>query len=211
MLKHITKEELFSMTTKQRVELFESLLRSTNREGVEQTISALRESDFYSAPASTKYHNNSVGGLLMHSLLVYAVAVETYESLKLVNPNSMDNTKEESLILSALLHDVCKVGSYEKETKWGRDDKGEWVSQEVYVFKDRFPFGHGEKSVVYLMLWGLKLLPSEMLAIRWHMGYWGGLDKTSEMTIRDAINACPLVSIIANADTTSALIIEGLN
>ena len=211
MLRHITRDELFSMTTKQRVELFEELLRSTGREGIEQTITSLRESDFYTAPASTKYHNNSLGGLLMHSLLVYAVAVEIYEGIKHVSPMSLDNTKEESLILSALLHDVCKIGVYEKESKWVRDGNGEWVSQEVYVFKDMFPYGHGEKSVLYLTSWGLKMLPSEMLAIRWHMGYWGGLDRTSEMNIRDAINACPLVSIIANADTTSALIIEGLN
>ena len=115
MLRHISKDELFSMTTKQRVELFEELLRSTGREGIEQTITSLRESDFYTAPASTKYHNNSLGGLLMHSLLVYAVAVEIYEGIKHVSPISLDNTKEESLILSALLHDVCKIADHAKK------------------------------------------------------------------------------------------------
>ena len=52
-------------------EQFKDLLKSTNREGIENVIKWLDETDFKFAPASTQYHSSEKGGLLKHSLNVY--------------------------------------------------------------------------------------------------------------------------------------------
>ena len=48
------------------------LLKNTKRENIDKLIEWLeKETDFFSAPASTKYHLNYEGGLLVHSLNVF--------------------------------------------------------------------------------------------------------------------------------------------
>ena len=54
-------------------EEFIKLLRSTNRDGMEDVIGFLEKSDFFKAPASTRFHGNYEGGLLEHSMKVYEI------------------------------------------------------------------------------------------------------------------------------------------
>lgn len=53
------------------VEKFEKLLTSVKREGMDRLLEFIRKSDFYKAPASTRFHSCHEGGLLEHSLNVY--------------------------------------------------------------------------------------------------------------------------------------------
>ncbi|MFT9057146.1 MAG: HD domain-containing protein [Ethanoligenens sp.] len=147
----------------QRKEEFVSLLRDTNRAGMEDLLTWLETgTDFYSAPASTQFHGAFEGGLLVHSLSVYKYLRNFTKALADIN--------EDSLIIMGLLHDLCKVNFF---TKTVRNIKipGErrWEEQESYAIDDQLPMGHGEKSV-YLAMKYIPLTDEEALAIRWHMG-----------------------------------------
>ena len=54
-------------------EEFLMLLRSVNREGMDELINFIEKSDFFKAPASTRFHGSNEGGLLEHSLNVYKI------------------------------------------------------------------------------------------------------------------------------------------
>ena len=54
-------------------EKFIELLKSTNRPGIEDLISFLEKTDFFTAPASTRFHGSFEGGLVEHSLKVYEI------------------------------------------------------------------------------------------------------------------------------------------
>lgn len=204
---------LNGMLTTEKKELFESLLRSTEREGIKNVISFLNNTDFYTAPSSANYHSNYPGGLLDHSLLVYSTAIKYRQGILEMLPELAEKIPEESVIIAALLHDVCKVCFYQQTTKFKKNSQGEWIQYLGYEIKDQFPIGHGEKSVIMLQNFGLKLTPDEMLAIRYHMGSWDGALLTNELKLsyRDAMNICPLMTVIQNADSTSSLLFEKQN
>ena len=52
------------------------LLRSVKREGMEDLIKFLESTDFFTAPASTRFHGDFAGGLVEHSMKVYEILVE---------------------------------------------------------------------------------------------------------------------------------------
>lgn len=142
------------------------------RDGARNLLEWLDEVGFYEAPASTKYHGAYPGGLVEHSNNVYRrlvmLAAGEDKRLKHTTPEY----SEETLAIVALLHDVCKVGVYHPEEKDGKQQ---------YSFKDGFPYGHGEKSVLYIMR-HIYLTEEEALAIRWHMGLF---DKAAQGDFRD--------------------------
>lgn len=147
-------------------EEFIKLLRSTNREGIENLISFLEEkTDFFTAPASTRFHGSHEGGLLEHSMKVY-------EILKYKVEHSIIDLKipEDTLILVPLLHDICKVNFYKVDYRNAKNALGEWEKVPYYTIDDQIPYGHGEKSVMMLTEY-IKLTSEEKYAIRWHMGY----------------------------------------
>lgn len=138
-------------------ERYIELLKETNRDGIENLIIWLEKSDFFTAPASTKYHLSKEGGLLEHSL------------------NVLDNLLEEdfehdrsTLIIVALLHDICKVNFYSVSERNVNKD-GKWVKEPYYTINDEYPMGHGEKSVIIAQKY-IDLSDEEISAIRWHMG-----------------------------------------
>ena len=111
----ITKEQIVGenrMAKQDKINLFESLLMSTGRAGMDKVIEYLRKTDFYNAPASAKYHSNYDTGLLDHSLMVYNLAEAFFEKMKMIDPELAVSIPEESIIVSALLHDVCKICFY---------------------------------------------------------------------------------------------------
>ena len=59
--------------TKKNIEEFENLYNEyiLPRDGGDKLLEFIRKSDFYTAPASTKYHLSEEGGLLQHSLNVF--------------------------------------------------------------------------------------------------------------------------------------------
>jgi hypothetical protein len=146
-------------------EEFIRLLRSTNREGMEDVINFLEKSDFFKAPASTRYHGCFEGGLLEHSMKVYELFKDKVEKSVIEI-----NTPPESLIIMALLHDVCKANYYKVDYRNAKNSLGEWEKVPYYTVDDTIPYGHGEKSVMMLTEY-IKLTNEEKYAIRWHMGY----------------------------------------
>ena len=178
-------------------EEFYNLLKSTKREGVDNVLVQLGKIGFFEAPASRKDHLGYPGGLMQHSLNVYRVAIALAEDLKILRPGLKLN--KDSIIIASLLHDICKATRY-KLNKEGKYEKN---------FSD-FPAGHGEKSVIMLLQWGLSLTDDEILAIRWHMGPWQLALHNDEQTkdYVQAENTCPLMTLIHTADTLAAKIIE---
>ena len=196
-----------------KVNTFESLLRSTGRQGVEEVITFLQGTDFYKAPSSASFHSNYEGGLLDHSLLVYATACKMKEVYCQMKPELASRLDDNSIILSALLHDICKTEFYRPKDKWKKDENDQWVSYKSYEIQDSFPIGHGEKSVIMLLTIGLKLTPEEMIAIRFHMGSWDGALLTNDVkySYQSAMNECPLLPLLQTADNTSSLLLETQN
>lgn len=192
-------------------EEFLELLRSTNREGIEDVITDLEELGFFTAPASAGHHLNVEGGLVLHSINTCKAALAIWEGMKPLEPSLATEVKRDSIIIASLLHDVCKSDIYKRSIKKRKNALGQWEDCEGYKvsYKD-FPMGHGEKSVILLLCSGLDLSDDEMLAIRWHMGAWGiNMNSYEDERCYDTARALyPLVSIIQTADGLAAAILE---
>lgn len=142
---------------------FELLLRDTKREGVDKLLEFLANSDFYKAPASSRFHNNFEGGLVLHCLNVWHCLDKMNKDFNLEIPN-------ESVIISALLHDVCKINLYSKDKKFFKvEGETQWTSYTTWKYEDALPLGHGEKSIMMISKF-IELTDLEMMMIRWHMG-----------------------------------------
>lgn len=207
----ITKEQIVGvnrMSKQDKINIFESLLMSTGRTGIDKVIEYLRKTDFYDAPASAKYHSNYETGLLDHSLMVYSIAEVFFEKMKLIDPELAITIPEESIIISSLLHDVCKVCFYKKTVKWKKDEHNDWIQYDGYEIEDSFPIGHGEKSVIMLLKIGLDLNPCEMLSIRYHMGFFGESNVEFKNAMKSSIKMCPLVVLLQQADCSATMLFE---
>lgn len=186
----------------EQVKRFEDLLKSTNRNGIDKLLEFIRKSDFYTAPASTIFHGNYEGGLLDHSLNVYDCLIAKKNEKVWVQP--LENVTEENIIISALLHDLCKTYYYKVDTKNQKID-GEWKQVPYYRVEDKIPYGHGEKSVMMIEEY-IKLQPVERYAIRWHMGAYE--PKELWNTLGLAMGKYPLVLAIHQADMEATYILE---
>lgn len=201
------------MNTNQKAnkEEFINLLRSTGRDGVEYVIEDLEKQGFFEAPASASHHLNCAGGLVTHSLNTCKAALMVWEHLNELDETIHREVRRESVILAALLHDVCKSDIYKRTILKRKTAIGTWEDAEGYkVSYKNFPMGHGEKSVILLLCSGLELHDDEMLAIRWHMGAFG-LNLNSYEDTRNydtAKKLYPLVTIIQCADGLAASILE---
>ena len=174
-------------------EEFIELLRSTKREGIEDLIKFIEEkTDFYTAPASTRFHGSYEQGLLEHSMKVYEILKN-----KAKNNIMKMEWQDDTLIISALLHDICKVNFYKVDYRNAKNEKGEWEKVPYYTIDDTIPFGHGEKSVMMLTEY-IKLTPEEKYAIRWHMGFTE--PKEQYNTIGAAFKRYPLGLLLHEAD-----------
>lgn len=191
---------------------FEDLLRSTKREGIDYVIGDLEHDGFFEAPASAGHHLNVAGGLCQHSLNVCHAALMIYEGMEKLDPASAGKVKRESVIIASLLHDVCKTDIYHRTVKKRKNKvTGMWEDTEGYgISYKKFPMGHGEKSVIQLLLSGLALQDDEMLAIRWHMGAFGlNLNSYEDERCYDTARMeYPLCSIVQCADSLAAAIME---
>lgn len=154
----------------------------------------LRTTDFYSAPASTQFHEAYAGGLVHHTLKVVA---EIIELCKLPKFASVDIT---SAVLAALCHDWCKINMYEAYQRNVKNDEGKWEQVTAYRRNPQgVPLGHGTTSMFLLTRFSNKVTTDEALAIRWHMGRWYACD--SELNeLQSANENCPLVHLLQFAD-----------
>ena len=193
-------------------EQFISLLSQANCPQQDIIIENLEKLGFFEAPASTKYHLARKGGLAEHSVTVCRTALSMRETAIQQNPALEEKLPLKSVILAALLHDVCKAEIYKESLRNVKNDKtGVWEKVPYYdIDCSHFPMGHGEKSVIRLLLWGVKLNESEMLAIRWHMAAWDLPFQSHELmaNLNAAKQKSPLVVLIQCADQTASAIFE---
>ncbi len=190
---------------------FIEMLKSTEREGVDYVIEEIERLGFFDAPASANHHLNVEGGLTQHSLNVAKAALAVWEAMKPLEPTLDKEITRDSIIIAALLHDVCKADIYRRSVKKKKNALGQWEDSEGYklTYKN-FPMGHGEKSLVVVLCSGLELSDAEMLAIRWHMGAWGVNQNSLEdcKSYDVARKLYPLVSIVQTGDSLAASILE---
>ncbi len=176
------------------------------REGADKLLDFLEnKSDFFTAPASTRYHNAFEGGLLRHSLNVYKCLVAYLERGRVKDMYKLEASAETAAIV-ALLHDLCKVNIYRVSYRNSKNDKtGQWEKVPYYEIHDTLPYGHGEKSV-YMISGFMRLTREEAMAIRWHMGFSGTEDKN---TIGRALEKYPLAFALSVADMEASYFLEG--
>lgn len=140
------------------------------REGIEDFLDRLERSDFFTAPASTKYHSNFEGGLCEHTVKVFERLMSEFDIIKSAYPSLTDDEIKEKIAIVALFHDVCKLGFYSLSTRNVKNEEtGKWEKVPFYTIDDKLPFGHGEKSVIFIMKC-MKLENDEIGAILAHMG-----------------------------------------
>ena len=173
-------------------EEFLNLLRSIKRDGIEELISFIESTDFFTAPASTRFHGDHPGGLLEHSMKVYEILVE-----KVKNASIKLDVSEDTLKIVALLHDICKVNFYKIDYRNAKNALGVWEKVPYYTIEDTIPYGYGEKSVMMITEY-MKLTSEEKYAIRWHMGFTE--PKELYTTIGLAYKKYPLALLMHEAD-----------
>ena len=176
-----------------------------HREGAEKLLDYLCSDhcDFFTAPASTRYHGSHPGGLLEHSLNVYDCLCD-YLSRPRVREVYGLCASEESIAISALLHDLCKINFYKESTRNVKEN-GAWKAVPYYTIEDELPYGHGEKSV-YIISGFMRLTRDEAFAIRYHMGFSGCEDNN---TVGLAFSRFPLAVALFTADMEATYFLEG--
>ena len=183
----------------QREEFLSIFSQHVTRPGADKLLAWLDTTDFFRAPASTRFHGACAGGLLMHSLNVYHCLREHY-----FEPGD----SEESFALCALLHDVCKANFYKPGTRNVKNEAtGQWEKVPTFTIEDAFPYGHGEKSV-FLIERFVRLKPAEAVAIRWHMGGFDDAARGGCFAISQAYDHYPLAVKLHLADLEATYLKE---
>ncbi len=174
------------------------------RDGADKLLDYLaNKSDFFTAPASARYHSAVEGGLLQHSLNVYHCLC-AYLERERVRELYRLQAEPETVAIAALLHDVCKIGCYKVSSRNVKDEKGVWHSVPYYEFSDPLPYGHGEKSV-YVISGYMRLTREEAFAIRYHMGFSGNEDNRD---VGAAFQQFPLAFALSVADSEATYFLE---
>ena len=193
---------------------FEAEMGKINRPGIDKLMSYIQSSDFYTAPASTKFHLSCEGGLLQHSLnvldalrglLVFNTITGLYEYQ--VAGKVAAEIPTESVTLAALLHDICKTHFYTTSTRNVKNERtGKWEKQPYYTIDDKMPLGHGPKSAMIVKQY-IELTTAEMYAIWWHMGFNGNFE--NDTAAGASFEKYPLALALYTADMMASRLMEG--
>lgn len=202
------------MNREANIARFEAELSKVDRLGMDRLLDYIRKSDFYTAPASTRFHLSCEGGLLQHSLNV----LDALRGLLEPEPDSngqgwvykvagkkLVHYSDETVVLVALLHDICKTYFYKPSTRNVKNEQtGKWEKVPTYTVEDRMPLGHGSKSAMLVKEY-ITLTGPEMYAIWWHMGFTDTQDLAS---LGQAIDKYPLVWALHTADMMASHYME---
>lgn len=190
---------------------FIELLKTTNRQGIDDLVEELEDLSFFKAPASTKFHLNEDGGLVQHSLNVCKAALSMRKSMIELDDSLLEALPKDSVIIASLLHDTCKADIYKPTMKKEKNRFGMWCDVPGYnVDYSNFPLGHGEKSVIVLLRSGFELTDDEIMAIRWHMNAWDLPFQSYDIksNFNKAKEICPLLSLVQAADCLASNLLE---
>ena len=191
----------FIYSKEEFIEIFTSCI---TRDGADKLLDFLEHKcDFFTAPASARYHGAYEGGLCDHSLNVYHCLVDYLQRERVQELYGLEYS-DESIAIVALLHDLCKIGCYKAGSRNVKGSDGKWQSVPTFFYEDTLPYGHGEKSV-YIISGFLKLTREEAMAIRWHMGFSGDEDKR---LVGQALQQYPLAFALSLADMEATYFLE---
>lgn len=178
------------------------------RPGAEEFLKWLESTDFFEAPASTRFHLSRPGGLVEHSIHVYERLKKLYNVEKYGDLSDLAVYPEaETIAICGLLHDICKANFYDVEMRNRKNEQGKWEQYPFYVVKDQLPYGHGEKSV-YIISSFMKLTREEAMAIRWHMGFSDTEFKGGGFSVGNAFEKFPLAVLTHIADLQATYLDE---
>ncbi|MGI6197296.1 MAG: hydrolase [Eubacteriales bacterium] len=176
----------------------EAYTTAISRQGSKELLDWMLKTDFFTAPASSKFHSAYEGGLCDHSLNVYNVMIDRYN----------DGKPDESFAIVALLHDLCKAQFYKLGSRNVKNETtGAWEKVPFYTIDDKFPFGHGEKSV-FLIERFMRLKVEEAIAIRWHMGGFDDAARGGSFAINGAFERYPLAVKLHISDIEATYLME---
>lgn len=194
------------MSTEKKDEFLEIYRSCIARPGSDKLLNYMLsdQSDFFTAPSSTRFHGSYEGGLLEHSLNVY-YCLKDYLSRQRAKDVYKMNYSDETVAIVSLLHDICKMNFYATDYRNAKNADGVWEKVPYYTIKDQLPYGHGEKSV-YIVTGFMRLSREEAFAIRYHMGFSGIEDKNS---IGSAFEMFPLAFALSVADMEATYYLEG--
>ena len=184
------------------IEIYRSKIK---REGAGKLLEFLEGSDFFTAPASTRYHGSHEGGLCEHSINVYECLCDYMARPRVKELYGM-NYSDESIAIVSLLHDVCKTNFYVETTRNVKEN-GVWKTVPYYSIDDQLPYGHGEKSV-YMISAYMKLTRDEAFAIRYHMGFAESNNVTYINNVGKAYEMFPIAFAVSVADMEASYYLE---
>ncbi len=190
------------------IEIFKSKIK---REGADKLLDFICSpaSDFFTAPASARYHSAYEGGLCEHSLNVYDCLV-AYLDRDVARTKYKLNYTDETIAIVSLLHDLCKMNVYKPGFRNVKNEQGIWEKVPTFEFDDKLPYGHGEKSV-YMITPFMKLTREEAFAIRYHMGFSGAGTQQEMNNVSKAYEMFPLAFALSTADMEATYYIESEN
>lgn len=176
------------------------------RPGADKLLAWIESSDFFTAPASTRFHLPVPGGLLEHSLYVFERMKAICANETTITPG-FNEPSMETIAICGLLHDICKANFYAVEMRNRKNDQGRWEQYPFYVVDDKLPYGHGEKSV-YIISGFMRLSREEAMAIRWHMGFADNDFKGGGYSVGNAFEQFPLAVLLHIADLQATYLDE---
>lgn len=187
-----------------KAEFIDVYTKYIKRDGAERLLDYLSSSDFFTAPASAKFHLTEEGGLCQHSLNVYKRLVKIVKEE--FGANYQTVVSDETIAVCALLHDVCKVNYYAVDYRNVKEN-GEWVRRPYYKVEEKFPYGHGEKSV-FIVSQYMRLSAEEAMAINWHMGGFDARVQGGSYSLSEAMAKYKLVLLMHVADLEATYLDE---
>ena len=192
------------MTPKEEfIEIYKTYV---TRDGAAELLAYLIDkSDFFTSPASTRFHLSEEGGLVLHSLHVYHRLRSLCQWQ--FGENWQDTVSEETVAICGLLHDVCKADTYKVDYRNVKNERGEWERRPYYTTDDKLPYGHGEKSV-YIISGFMRLTREEALCINWHMGGFDDRVRGGRNDIAGAYQRYPLAVLTHMADFSATYLDE---
>ncbi|MCH5159624.1 MAG: HD domain-containing protein [Clostridiales bacterium] len=187
-----------------KAEFIDIFTKHVTRAGADKLLEYLTGSDFFTAPASGRFHLAERGGLCQHSLNVYKRLLKIVEEE--YGTNYQETVSDETIAICGLLHDVCKVNYYVSDYRNVKEDNV-WVKKPYFRVEEKFPYGHGEKSV-FIVSQYIKLTAEEAMAINWHMGGFDDRVKGGSFSLSDAYAKYKLALFMHVADLTATYIDE---
>lgn len=187
-----------------KAEFMDIYTKHVTRQGADKLLEYLSNNDFFTAPASARYHMAEPAGLCQHSINVYKRLLALVKQE--FGEHYSDVVSDETIAICGLLHDVCKVNYYTVEYRNVKED-GEWVRRPYYKVEEKFPYGHGEKSVFIISQY-MRLTVDEAMAINWHMGGFDDRVKGGSYSLSEAYAKYKLALLIHIADLEATYLDE---